>query len=301
MITIRDAYLMGREHLAAAGIAGPAIEAEILLRHALGVDRAALYTRWDGPMPEAAWDRYRRLLDARATGRPVHYLIGEREFMGLAFAVDERVMIPRPETEVLVEYLIKTFRDHPQAVVVDVGTGSGCIAISLAHFLPRVQVYAVDISAAALEVARANAHRQGVEERIVFAEGDLLAALPADLAGRVHAIASNPPYVPEELAPQLSREIRDHEPALAIIASGDGMGFHRRLIADSPRWLRLAPHGAGLRPEGTALLAMEVGAGQAGDVAAVMRRDGRYADVELVKDAGGMDRVVVGGPKGRTA
>lgn len=300
MITIRDAYLMGREHLAAAGIAEPVIEAEVLLRHALGVDRAALYTRWDGPMPEAAWERYRTLLAARATGRPVHYLLGEREFMGLAFAVNERVMIPRPETEVLVEFLIKTFRDHPQPVVVDVGTGSGCIAISLAHFLPRVQVYAVDISAATLEVARANARRHGVEERIAFAEGDLLAALPKDLAGQVDAIASNPPYVPEALALQLLREIRDHEPAIAIFASGDGMGFHRRLIADSPRWLRPAPHGAGLRPGGAALLAMEVGAGQAGAVAAVMRRDGRYADVELVKDTGGMDRVVVGRPKGRT-
>ncbi len=307
MPTIREAYLQGREHLAASGSVEAAIEAEVLLRHALRLDRAGLYMRWDQSMPGEAWDRYRRLLDDRATGRPVPYITGQREFMGLSFAVDERVMIPRPETEVLVEFVAKslterasgrghrapdqTDMDHgarspkpgARLVIVDVGTGSGCIAVSLAHLLPRATVFATDVSAEALEVARANAVRHGVDGRITFLRGDLLNPLPPDLAGRVDGVVSNPPYVPLAQRDALAREIRDFEPQVAVFAEGGGTAVHRRLIAEAPRWL--APSG---------LLAMEVALGQADAVAGLMRLDGTYATVRILPDYSTIPRVVAG-------
>lgn len=263
----------------------------MLLRHVLGCDRATLYARWETVLADAAWERYQHLLGVRASGRPIHYIVGEREFMGLRFRVDERVMIPRPETEVLVEFLIEVFRARPAVTLVDVGTGSGCIAVNLAHFLPSARVYAVDISADALEVARANTVRHSVHHRVTFLEGDLLRPLPAALLGQVDAIASNPPYVPRGHARALSKEIRDFEPALAIFASGDGTEIHHRLISGSSTWL--TP---------TGLLVLEVALGQAEAVANAMRRNERYIGVRILKDLAGVDRVVVGTlarPEGR--
>lgn len=281
-LTILEAYRLGREHLAACGVAEPAIEAEVLLRYVLGYDRAALYTRWEGPMPAAARARYQDLLEVRATGRPVHYIIGQREFMGLTFAVDERVMIPRPETEVLVEHLVDVVGDFADPILVDVGTGSGCIAVSLAHALPRARVFATDISPEALEVAHANARRHGVDERVVFFQGDLLAPLPENLKARVAAIATNPPYVPQAQAASLPREIREFEPSVALFAPGDGLQAHRKMISAAPEWL--APHG---------VLAMEVGLGQAQAAVMEVQTHGGYAGVRVLPDALGIERVVV--------
>lgn len=287
MLTVQEGYLWGREHLAASGSTEAAIEAEVLLRFALRLDRAGLYTRWMQPLDAAAWDRFRRLLDERATGRPVPYIVGEREFMGLPFAVDERVMIPRPETERLVECVIRTAGTPPVAadalapIIVDVGTGSGCIAVSVAHFVPHAAVIATDVSADALAVAQANARRYGVAGRIRWLHGDLLDPLPSELGGQVRVIVSNPPYVPRGQREGLAREIRDFEPSAAVFVDGDGIGIHRRLIADAPRWL--APDG---------LLAMEVGFGQAAAVAGAIRRDGRYTNASVEPDYAGIPRVV---------
>lgn len=291
--SIKDAYLLGRDHLRAAGVQEDAIQAEMLLRLALRVDRARLYTHWDGPMPEAAWDRYRELLEERAAGVPVHYLVGEREFMGLMFAVDERVLIPRPETELLVEHVAQWAREERAGLIVDVGTGSGCIAVSLAHLLPQATVYATDLSPAALEVARANAVRHGVQDRVILLAGDLLTPLPPDVAGRLDAVVSNPPYVPQDQASALAREIREHEPPEALFAPGDGTAVHRRLLALGPNWLR---------PGG--LLAMEVGAGQAPAVAEAVRLDGRYGPPTILPDGVGIERVVaavLAGAEGESA
>lgn len=282
-MTIKDACLLGRQHLAAQGVAEPAIEAEMLLRHVLRMDRARLYTHWDGPLPHGEWDRYQALLEERGRGRPVHYIVGEREFMGLRFAVDERVMIPRPETELLVEHTAAWARHESAARLVDVGTGSGCVAVSLARLLPDVTIYATDISSAALGVARENARRHGVDTRVQFVVGDLLSPLPRALAGRVDAIASNPPYVPESQAGSVPREIRDFEPHAAIFAPDDGTGTHRRLVGDAPAWLR---------PGG--LLAVEVGQGQAGIIGAALRADVRYTRILILRDGSGVERVVAG-------
>ncbi len=286
--TRRQAYLLGCEHLAAAGTPAPRLEAELLLRCVLQVDRAALYTRWEHEVPSAAWTRYRHLLDARAVGHPVHYLIGEREFMALRFAVDPRVMIPRPETEVLVESVLGYFQDHPTPTFVDVGTGSGCIAVSLATSLPAARVFAIDVSPEALEVARANAVRHQVQAQVTFLEGALLRPLPAECEHQIDAIASNPPYIPSSQAATLPTEVRDYEPGVALFAPGEGTEIHAQLIRDAPRWLR---------PAG--LLGLEVGLGQAEGVARMMRQDGRFAPVRIFKDLAGVDRVVLGALAGR--
>src|SRR5438445_1185642 len=225
--SIREAYLMGREHLAASGSAEAPIEAEVLLRHVLQLDRAAFYARWDRPISEDGWSWVQRVLGERAAGRPVPYIVGQREFMGLTFAVDERVMIPRPETEVLVEIVLEELkkREHGNAgtptpaprarggagereggseiqdpgskiQIVEVGTGSGCIAIALAHRCSQAKVYAIDVSPEALEVARINAARHGVNGQVEFLPGDLLTPLPSQLAGCIDSIVRNPPYVP---------------------------------------------------------------------------------------------------------
>lgn len=296
-LTIHEGYLWGREHLAASGSAEAPIEAEVLLRHVLGLDRAGLYIRWMQSLSAEAWGRYCELLEERATGRPVHYIVGQREFMGLPFTVDERVMIPRPETEGLVEYVIRAVRttDAPfpregnrgtpprsNVVVVDVGTGSGCIAVSVAHFVREAAVYAIDISEDALTVARSNAIRHGVDGQIHWLHGDLLSPLPVDLSGRVDVVVSNPPYVPRGEREGLVREIRDFEPSGAVFVDGDGTAVHRRLIADAPTWLAEA-----------GLLVMEVGFGQADVVADAVRQDRRYATVSIAPDYAGIPRVVV--------
>lgn len=302
-MTIRESYLQGREHLAAVPVAEPAIEAEVLLRFVLGWDRARLYTHWDGPIGEGDLARYRALLEERGRGRPLHYIVGRREFMGLAFAIDERVLIPRPETEVLVEYAARWLRDaraasaggdgDDEVIVADIGTGSGAVGVSLAVMAPGAVVHATDISPDAIEVARENARRHGVLDRVHFHVGDLLAALPPALRGRLDAIVSNPPYVPEDQAALLAREITAFEPRQAIFVPGDGSALHRRLIADAPGWLR---------PGG--LLAMEVGAGQADRIGAAVRADPRYAEVVQLADGIGIERVVAArrrGPEGVAA
>ena len=282
-MTIKEAYLHGREHLAASGSMEPALEAEMLLRFVLGVDRARLYTHWDGGIAEASWAQYEGLLVERAGGRPVHYIVGEREFMGRSFAVDERVMIPRPETELLVEVAVVRLRGHDRPVIVDIGTGSGCIAVSLAALVPTALVYATDFSAGAVALAAAAAVRHGVAARITFLQGDLLAALPSAVRGQVDALLSNPPYVPEGRAASLPREIRDFEPRQALLAPGDGMGFHRRLVSTAPAWLR---------PGG--MLAMEVGLDQAPAVLRMLDEARWWASAGVERDGAGIGRVVWG-------
>ncbi len=279
--TVREAWLLGREHLLGSGVEAGGLEAEVLLRHVLGLGRAALYLAWERPIAAEAWERFRALLEERARGRPVPYLVGHREFMGLELRVDERVLIPRPETEILVEFLLHVLRDQPAARVIDVGTGSGAIAVALARFLPQARVLAVDLSADALAVARENATRHGVADRITFARGDLLAPARRRRWEQVDAIASNPPYVDAASAAALPREVREHEPAVALLAGSGGTAFHARLAAEGPLLLR---------PGGW--LAVEVGAGQAPQVIELFARAGTLEQARTVDDLAGITRVV---------
>lgn len=288
---VAEAWHAGREHLAASGIDEAAISAEVLLRHTLGLSRTELYLAWDRPIAPEAWARYQAYLADRLRGRPVAYIVGHREFMGLDFMVDERVLIPRPETEVLVAAVLDVVADVPSPVIADIGTGSGAIAVSVAALRHDATVLATDFAADALEVARANAARHGVADRVRFLQGDLLdpvaqvVAAEATQAGglRLHVIACNPPYVTAEVAVSLPVEVRDFEPAVAVLAQGSADRFHARLIEGAPALLRSG-----------GWLLMEVAAGQAPRVVELVRLAGVYEAAETRMDGLGWDRVVAG-------
>lgn len=271
---VREALDSAVIAIAAAGSDTPRLDAEVLLAAAMGLDRSALFMdparEVTGPAVRAFQDAVRR----RSAGRePVAYITGTRGFRHIELAVDARVLVPRPETELLVEIGVE-LAPHG-AHVADVGTGSGAIAIALSSERPDLRVLATDVSADALAVARANAARLGLAERVEFAHGDLLAGV-----GEVDVVLSNPPYVAERERASLAPEITRHEPPGALFAGEDGLDVIRRLVP--------AAAAAGAR-----LLAIELGVGQAPAVAELMRAAG-FEDVGARRDLAGLERVVVG-------
>ncbi len=272
--SVREALDSAVIAIAAAGSDTPRLDAEVLLADALGVDRGALFTHPDrevkGPAVRAFQNAVRRRSAAR---EPVAYITGRRGFRHLDLAVDARVLVPRPETELLVEVGIERL---PQgARVVDVGTGSGAVALALAHERPDLELLGTDTSADALDVARANAARLGLDGAVTFFQGDLLAGV-----GQVDAVLSNPPYVAEPERATLAPEITRHEPPGALFAGEDGLDVIRRLVP--------AAADAGAR-----LLAIELGEGQAEAVMRLMREAG-FEGVHARRDLAGIERVVVG-------
>jgi release factor glutamine methyltransferase len=268
-VPVREALDSAVVALRAAGVETPRLDAEVLLAHALGVDRLTLVTdrerRVEGPAVRAFQDAVRRRSVQR---EPVAYITGVKGFRHLDLRVDGRVLIPRPETETLVEAAL----DLPRgARVVDVGTGSGAVALALKDERPDLDVVATDTSADALMVARANAARLGLE--VAFVEGDLLATV-----GNVDAVVSNPPYVEDGAALQL--EIARHEPAVALYAGPEGLTVIRRLVTQ-------------VAASRARFVALEVGMGQAADVAGVLREAG-FAEIETRRDLAGIERVVAG-------
>lgn len=217
--------------LAAKGADSPRLDAEVLLAHVRGCPRITLYTAFDQPVADAERARFRDLVRRRGEGEPVAYLVGSREFFSLPFAVTKDVLIPRPETEGLVVRTLDLCRSGEAPRIVDVGTGSGAIAVTLAKQLPRARLTATDIAPAALAVARANAERHGVAGRIEFVACDLLAEPRA--AGPWDVIVSNPPYVREDEYPALPRDVRDHEPKAALVSGPTGIEIVARLAAEA--------------------------------------------------------------------
>ncbi len=227
------AYL-GRE-LADGGVTDARIEAEVLLRHALGVDRGGLYTALRQRLPAPDEGTANLLLGRRLAGEPLAYLVGHREFYGLDFIVEPGVLIPRQETELLVDTALELAagRDEEEVRIADVGTGSGAIAVAIATQLPRARVYATDVSEAALRVAAANVRRHGVSDTVSLCSGDLLAALPE----AVDVIVSNPPYISTAQMGVLAAEVR-REPVRALHGGEDGLSLTRRLLEEAPGRLR---------------------------------------------------------------
>ena len=219
LLTLREAIAAGAGHLEGADAVR---DAQLLLLHTLGVARTVLFTEPERPLSAAEQAAYDAAIARRAAGEPIQYITGRQEFYGLMMKVSSAVLIPRPETELLVEAVLERMAAERQVKIVDVGTGSGAIAIALAHKLPKAEVTAVDLSEEALGVARENAFTHGVSERMRFLRSDLLKAVEDE---RFDAVVSNPPYVPDGDRESLDRQVRDHEPAMALFCRGGGNGY----------------------------------------------------------------------------
>ncbi len=344
-MTVEEAFKKGAEILKKGKIEVPAREAGVLLSFILQKDKSYIYAHGKDEMPEDRIILWEKLFAQRAAGKPLQYITGEQEFMSLRFSVDERVLIPRHDTETLVEAVIDYVKNHTRYEagadsrhgkgggaehgtgigarhvandssghetktrvdsrygtgrgfgeysgklleksgaplrILDIGTGSGCIAVSLAYYLENCVVTAVDISEGALEIARENAERAGVAGRIEFIKSDLFSALASPEGPRLFdVIVSNPPYIPESQRHTLQREVREYEPALALFAGEDGLEIICRIIEQSPDHLA----------EGGRLF-IEVGQGQAGNVLKLM--EPHFTRLEIHRDMAGIERVVSG-------
>jgi release factor glutamine methyltransferase len=259
-MTLREALTRATRQLDASPDLriGAARDAALLLRHALGISHAVQLADPERELTPAQQAAFDALVQRRLANEPIQYITGEQEFYGLALRVTPAVLIPRPETEQLVEAVLAELHPTQPLRILDVGTGSGAIAIALAYHLPHARVTAVDLSTAALEVAASNAARHALADRIQFVQSDLLDALPPDEL-RFDVIVSNPPYVPTADHASLHPQVRDYEPVVALFAGSDGLDIYRRLIPQAR---------AALRPNG--LLALEIGHGQREAIASLL-------------------------------
>jgi release factor glutamine methyltransferase len=276
MPTISQAIAEGVRRLHASGIDQERRTAGLLLCHAIGIDRTHLLTKSEEEIDDARYNIYLGLLERRAAGEPVQYLTGHQEFYGLDFTVTPDVLIPRSETEFLIEQVLKIVDNQKldQPLIVDVGTGSGCIAVTLAVNIPNARLITTDVSARALNVARDNAAKHRVIDRIEFLEGDLLGPLAnRGLEGSVEIIASNPPYVDEALKSSIQREVREWEPHAALFGGVDGVEFYRRLLRDCLEFLKIGGY-----------LVVEIGYGQLEVIKRMVETSSSLKIVEVIND-----------------
>jgi release factor glutamine methyltransferase len=284
-----DPWTVGRvvrwaaDDFRARGMESPRLEAELMLAHALGIERMRVIVEPERALEPEELARYRDFIRRRRKGEPIAYIRGQKEFYGRVFHVDARVIVPRPDTETLVETALRrTAQAKVGARYLDLCTGSGCVSITLARERTTCQVFGVDLSNEALAVARHNAIRLGAVTQVAWFRGDLFAALPEAYQRRFDLVTANPPYIPEGELDGLSADIRDFEPRLALAGGADGLDVIRRIIAEAPRWLR---------PGGS--LAIEIGTEQASEVARLFGEAGFGATL-VDKDYGARDRVVSG-------
>ncbi len=263
------------------------LEAEILLAHVLQTSRIELYLNHNRPVFPNELDAFRQLCKKRLTGMPLHYILNEQVFFGFPFTVDERVLIPRPETELVLESAVRRLPGGGVAQdrgfeILDIGTGSGCLAVTLALILPKSQITAVDLSAAALDVAALNARRHGVTERIRFLQTDALhPGFAAEVGKTYDLVISNPPYIPESEWPELQQEIREHEPKMALVAP-DPFAFYRAITASASALLCAG-----------GLLCYELHADGAESVKAIVEAAG-FENIGVESDYNRLDRVLSG-------
>jgi release factor glutamine methyltransferase len=277
MTDIRAALRRAARNLNASGSPSPRLDAEVLLMRFLRMDRLQFSMQPERELAVEEAAGFTRWVERRSLGEPVAYIIGEKEFWSLRFEVSREVLIPRPETECLIEEVLRFYRPPGEGLrVLDIGTGSGAIGVVLARELHAARVAATDVSPGAIAVARRNANIHGVADRMEFFQGDLFAAVSGDF----DIICSNPPYIPEDEYVVLPAAIRNFEPREALIAGPDCLDFHRRIIREGAHRLKA---------EGRIFL--EIGEKQRDRVAALFRGGG-YNDISFRKDYGGIDRVV---------
>jgi release factor glutamine methyltransferase len=277
--TVRRVLGWTAPHFEKLGVDAPRLTAELLLAHVLDTSRVRLYADLDRPLQKEELASFRALIERRTAGEPTQYLTGRREFYGHSFRVDPRVLIPRPETELLVEEVLRALPREGESRVLELGAGSGCISVSIALGNARARVVATELSPEALEVARGNAEGLGVANRVELRRGDLFQPLaPSE---RFEVVVSNPPYVPRAELSALSAEVRK-EPLLALDGGEDGLDVIRRIVAEAPTWL--LPGG---------LLALEIGDGQGDRVRSLLEAAG-YGSVRIERDLARHDRMAFG-------
>jgi release factor glutamine methyltransferase len=277
MPTVSDYVFAGAERLRRGPHPERALQdAEFLLMHVLGKDRAWMLAYWKDEIGTDASIPYHSAIERRRSGEPIQYITGEAEFFGLPFRVTRAVLIPRPETEHVVERVIELAAGMARPQIVDVGTGSGAIAVSVAAKIPSAAIAAIDISAAALDLARENAKRNGVTDRIRFLDGNLLAPVSEK---KFDFVVSNPPYVPETDRTSLSVEVREYEPGLALFAGADGLAVYRRLIPAA--YDALVPSG---------WIVLEIGYGQQEAIRSLLA-ESKFMEIGFTADLQGIPRV----------
>ncbi|HLG64783.1 MAG TPA: peptide chain release factor N(5)-glutamine methyltransferase [Ktedonosporobacter sp.] len=284
MITTGDAVTRGTRILTEAGLQSARLDAQILAGHILGIERATLYAYPERPMTAEQERQFLHLIERRARGEPVAYLVGHKEFYGLDFFVDQRVLIPRPETELLVEAALAVIRRKidagEQPIVADIGTGSGAIAITLAVEEPRLlYLYACDISQQALEVAQLNSQRHHVENRVHLRQGDLLAALPEP----VDVLLANLPYVGTTEMELLTPDVHAYEPHLALFSGPYGLGLLQRFCKEAQQ--------SGMLKDGGVMI-LEIGYQQREPLMQLIHELWPHASIAYKKDYGGWDRLL---------
>lgn len=301
--TIEDLIKIGIETLGEGEYNNPLLDSQLLLCHVLNVDKIYTYTHKDQVVDSQSVDKFLKLIDKRKSGYPIQYILEKQEFMGLDFYVKEGVLVPRPDTEILVEYIIDIvnkgyFNDKDLLKIVDIGTGSGAITLSLAHYLKNVHVYSVDISDTALQVATENSRRLDLESKVTFLKGDLFEPIDKlGLQNSIDIIVSNPPYIPTKDISELQKEVAEYEPKLALDGGEDGLDYYRRIVSEYDKYL-----------SDDGILAMEIGYDQ-GPALKKLLDDKKTSPVDIskknrphcfthcikiIKDLAGHDRVVVG-------
>ena len=281
-VTIAETIQTAAVTLAAAGVENPRVDAEWLMAHVLNCRRPELGLRRNETLTEPQAAQWLALIARRAERIPLQHLLGTADFCGLEMAVNDNVLVPRPETEGLAEAAWRFANSLERPTILDLGTGSGCLAIAIAVNCPGAGVHALEVSSAAMALARANAARHQVSDRIIFHEGDGFAALPGDLS--FDLIVSNPPYIPSAEIENLQPEVRDHDPRVALDGGADGLDFFRTIAAHAR---------AALRPGGRLML--EIGDGQAEAVAALLA-DAGWGECDLLPDLNNVLRIVIASP-----
>jgi release factor glutamine methyltransferase len=277
MMDIRTTLQQAARDLNASGSPSPRLDAEVLLMRCLGMDRLQVLMQPERELSQEEAAGFARWVERRSMGEPVAYILGTKEFWSLRFEVCREVLIPRPETECLIEEVLRFYRSPGEDLqVLDIGTGSGAIGIVLARELPAARVAVTDVSPGAIAVARRNALAHGVAGRMEFVQGDLFEGISGDW----DIVCSNPPYIPEGIYNLLPTGIRDFEPPAALIAGPDGLDFHRRIIREGVHRLKTGGR-----------IFLEIGEGQRDPVAAIFREEGHCDDISFRKDYGGIDRV----------
>ena len=254
------------------------LDAEVLLSHVLRQERIYLYVHFDEPMEQNELSKFREYVKKRAQHVPIAYIIGEREFMGLPFKVTKDTLIPRPDTEILVENVLNNVDKDKEIEIVDIGTGSGAIILSLLVNLPKAQGKTVDISSKAIEVAKENAVNLQVNDRCEFFVGDLFAPLNGN---KFDLIVSNPPYIPQKDIATLEDDVKEYEPVSALTDGGDGLSYYRRLLSEGKAYIKE-----------NGFIALEIGIYQSEDVKQIAMDNG-WKNIKIIKDYAGIDRVVL--------